>query len=140
MTFKIRGRAKSLLFPIPLRQFPGQRWARIAVRTWHLGSMGFLLGGAALGQPLGDQPAAMWNTLFSGAVFVALELYASCLWFLQLKGLAVIIKLAFFGAAALLEGDAMPFLLAALVVGGISSHMPGKYRYYSLWHGRVVKE
>ena len=29
-------------------------------------------------------------------------------------------------------------LLVAIMVGGVSSHMPGRYRYYSLLHGRDV--
>ena len=31
-------------------------------------------------------------------------------------------------------------VVLAIIIGGISSHMPGKYRYYSIWHGRVIKE
>jgi hypothetical protein len=131
---------RSLLFPQPKRDFPAQRWVRISVRTWHLLSMGYLLGGTAHGLALADQPIGVWSTLASGLVFVALELYASCVWLLQLKGLAVIAKLLLFGAAVVASGSGLPYLVAAVVIGGISSHMPGKYRYFSPFHGRVLKE
>jgi len=130
----------TLLFPKPLRSFPGQRWVRISIRTWHLLSMGILLGGTAHGLPLADQPWGVWGTLLSGVVFVAVELHASCIWLLQLKGLAVAVKLLLLGAAVASSGSGLPYLVASLVIGGISSHMPGKYRYYSPFHGRVIKE
>ncbi len=128
------------MFPQPLRDFPGQRWVRIGVRTWHLAAMGYLLGGTALGVPLEAQQAALAWTFASGLAFIGLELYCSCIWLLQLKGWAVIAKMALFGAAILSQAHGLPFFLAALVIGSISSHMPGRFRYYSVWHGRVVKE
>lgn len=129
-----------LLFPRPPRAFPGQRWVRIAVRTGHLASMGLLLGGVAAGHAPAELSAAMWGTLLSGAVFVALELYQSGVWLLQLKGWAVMLKLMLFIGAVTTQEHSLPLLYAALVVGGISSHMPGRYRYYSPLHGRVVKQ
>ncbi len=102
--------------------------------------MGFLLGGAAQGLTLAEQPLALWHTLGSGVVFMALELYASCVWLLQLKGWAVLVKLLLLGGAYAAGSTGMPYLVAAVVIGGISSHMPGRYRYYSPLHGRVVKE
>jgi hypothetical protein len=34
----------------------------------------------------------------------------------------------------------MPSLIVAVIIGGVSSHMQGKYRYFSPFHGRVIKE
>ena len=113
---------------------------RIGVRTWHLMSMAYLVGGTALGTPLADQEAVMWNTFASGLVFIALELHASFIWLFQLKGWAVMLKMMLLGSALFSSTHPLPYFLAALVIGGISSHMPGKYRYYSPWHGRVVKQ
>ena len=131
---------KTILFPRPQRDFKGQRWARISLRTWHLLSFGFLLGGTAQGYPLTDQTWALWNTFLSGMVLSGLELHATCVWLFQLKGQAVLVKFLLLGAAVAAPGGGMPFLIAAVVIGGISSHMPGKYRYYSLYHGRSIKE
>ena len=131
---------RSILFPKPMREFPAQRWVRISVRTCHLLSMGYLLGGAALGVPLQELTFGLWGTLISGGVFAAMELYASGVWLLQLKGQAELAKLVLMGAALLTSGSPMPYLIIAVIIGGFSSHMPGRYRYYSVFHGRVIKE
>ena len=131
---------KLFLFPKPMRDFKGQRWVRIFVRTWHLLSMGFLLGGSGYGLTLAEQPFALWNTFLSGMVFSLLELYATAIWLFQLKGQAVAVKFLLLGAAVVSPQNALAFLVTAVIIGGISSHMPGKYRYYSIYHGRVIKE
>ena len=131
---------KLIFFPKPMRDFKGQRWVRISVRTWHLLSMAFLLGGSASGLLLAEQSLALWNTFLSGLVFSLMELYATGIWLFQLKGQAVVVKFLLLGAAVASPPNAVVFLVSAVIIGGISSHMPGKYRYYSIYHGRVIKE
>lgn len=131
---------KSLLFPAPVRSFPGQRWVRISIRTAHLISMGLLLGGFAAGIPFDRLAGPLAWTVATGMAFVAVELYASCIFLLQLKGIAVIAKALLLAAAWAAPQSALGCLIAAVVIGGVSSHMPGKYRYYSPLHGRVIKE
>lgn len=131
---------KAILFPKPMRRFPGQRWVRISVRTWHLLAMGYLLGGTAAGFSLAEQPLALWMTFLSGVVFTLLELHQTFIWLFQIKGQAVLVKFLLLGAAVAATEYSMPYLIAAVIIGGISSHMPGRYRYYSLYHGREIKE
>lgn len=52
----------------------------------------------------------------------------------------MLLKLMLFIAAVAGEHRPLPLLLTAVVIGGVSSHMPGKYRYFSPLHGRVVKQ
>jgi hypothetical protein len=125
--------------PAPLRTFPGMRWVRITLRTAHLIAMGLLVGGVAVGTPIGQLNPAAWGTLLSGALFVCLELYESWIFLVQVKGLAVLLKLLLLAGAMTFPGSALPLLVAAIVIGGFSSHMPGKYRYYSIMHGRALK-
>jgi hypothetical protein len=127
-------------FPSPQRNFTGQRWVRISLRTVHLIAMAFLVGGTAQGYPPLEQPAALWATLISGLLFIALEIFNTGVWLFQLKGLAVIVKVLLLGAAIAAPGSALGLMVIAIIIGGISSHMPGKYRYYSLLHGRIMKE
>jgi hypothetical protein len=133
-------RLKALLFPAPVRSFPGQRWVRISIRTVHLLSMALLLGGFAVGIPLERLPGPLWWTLLSGVAFVGVELHASCIFLLQLKGIAVIAKSLLLWAAWLAPQAALGCMIAAVVIGGVSSHMPGKFRYFSPLHGRVIKQ
>ena len=53
---------QSILFPIPRREFKGQRWVRIALRTVHLASMAFLVGGVAVGYEPLQLPVAFWGS------------------------------------------------------------------------------
>lgn len=131
---------KALLFPSPLRSFPGQRWVRISIRTVHLLSMGLLIGGFAAGVPLQHLAGPFWWTLGSGVVFVAVELHASCIFLLQLKGIAVLTKTLLFLLAWAEPDRAMTCFVISVIIGGVSSHMPGKFRYFSPLHGRAVKE
>ena len=102
--------------------------------------MALVLGGTAQGLTPAELPWAWGMTAASGAVFVALELHSSGVWLLQLKGWAVVLKALLLIAAWLSTDGALELLLVAVVIGGISSHMPGKYRYYAPLHGRVIKE
>jgi len=123
----------------PNRNFPGQRWVRISLRSAHLLSMALLLGGVAQGVPMNQLPEAFLATLLTGALFAVLEVYNTIVWIYQLKGWVVIVKFFLMGAAFHSAEGAVWFLGAAVILGGISSHMPGNLRYYSLIHGRVLK-
>lgn len=123
----------------PLRSFPGIRWVRISLRTAHLIAMGLLVGGVAVGTPIDQLAFALWATLVSGGLFVVIELYQSLNFLVQVKGVVVLLKLLLLIAAIEFPGSALPMLIAAIVIGGMSSHMPGRYRHYSLWHGRALQ-
>jgi hypothetical protein len=130
----------SFLFPTPQREFTGQRWVRISLRTAHLITMALLVGGVAAGEAPLELGFAFWGTVATGLAYVALELFNTGVWLFQLKGLAVMVKALLLAAAAVAPESALAWLIAAIVIGGISSHMPGRFRYYSLWHGRQIKE
>ena len=129
-----------LLFPKPQRNFKGQRWVRISIRTLHIISMAFLLGGVAQGISFSELHLSLLATIGSGLLFVALELYCTFIWLFQLKAWVVILKMILMVAAGFSPQAALELFLAAIIIGSISSHMPGKYRYYSFWHGREIKE
>jgi hypothetical protein len=125
--------------PPAVRSFPGIRWVRISLRTAPLIAMGLLVGGVAAAAPQDSLAGALWGTLLTGAAFVAIELYQSPLFLVQVKGVAVFVKIALLILAVEVPNVALPALIAAIVIGGISSHMPGKFRYYSIVHGKVVQ-
>ena len=63
------------LFPSPQREFSGQRWLRISLRTAHLITMALLVGGVAGGAAPLELVFAFWGTVATGVAFVALELF-----------------------------------------------------------------
>ena len=130
----------SILFPNPARDFPGQRWTRITLRTFHLIFMAHLMGAIALGYPSSELSFVVLGTILSGILFMGVEIYHTCVWFFQVKGWVVILKIVLMVLAGMYHDAAQPLMIAIIVIGSISSHMPGRYRYYSVFHGRLLKE
>jgi len=129
--------APGALFPRQMRDLPGGRWARIALRTLHLiGIAG--LGGAYL-YPLAP---ALWHpylllTLGSGVLLLLSEIWSHGIWLIQLRGLAILLKCALLGLGLLLPQSSATVLFAVVAISGVIAHAPGRVRYFSLWHGRV---
>ena len=100
--------------------------------------MGLLVGGVAAGLPPEQTAGALWGTLTTGAAFVGIELFQAPIFLVQLKGIAVLAKFMLLIVAVEIPSAALPAMILAIIIGGISSHMPGKYRYYSIVHRRVI--
>jgi hypothetical protein len=127
------------LFPDPPRGFPGRRWINIGLRTLHLVGVAGMGGGWLYGaDPEAWQPY-LWLVLATGLAMVVLELASTCLWLLQLRGLAVVVKLGLLALAAYLP-EAMPWLLVAVIaLSSVFAHAPADVRYFSPLHGRRVE-
>ena len=123
------------------RKLPGKRWLSISMRTLHLiGVCG--LAGAYLFQ----QPESAWFhylvlTVLSGLCMAAMEIYTNSIWLIQLRGLVIGIKLLLLSTMLWWfdQPNAVIYFLI-LIISGIVSHAPGKVRYYSVWHRRVITE
>ncbi len=113
---------------------------RTTLRTGHTIAFAALYGGHVYGVPAASLHPALAATVATGAALMVLEMYRTPLWPLQVRGVAAFVKLALVAAVALWWGWRLLFLTLALVIGAVVSHMPGRYRYYSLLHGRVVGE
>jgi hypothetical protein len=111
---------------------------RITLRTAHLIAFGTLYGGHVYGIAPDRLHPALAATIASGAALMSLEVYRTPLWLVQIRGVATLTKILLLGAVPLCWTGRLWFLTAALVIGAISSHMPGRYRYYSVVHGRAV--
>lgn len=110
----------------------------IALRTLHIAAVGILLGGHAFEVTAVRLLPWLYLSLISGAGLIGLELYGSCKWLYQGKGVLVILKLLLIAAVAVFWEQRLWLLLAALVIGSVGSHMPGRFRYYSVIHRRVI--
>ena len=70
-------------------------------------------------------------------MFVALEMYKSFDWLFQIRGLLTVVKLLLVLLVPLFWAHRIWILLTILVIGSISSHMPGRFRYYSIRSGTL---
>jgi hypothetical protein len=73
-------------------------------------------------------------------VMLAVEVYSSLDWLAELGGLAVVLKVALLCVIPFAWSARAPILFVVVAVAGIGSHMPGKYRHYSIRYRRVMKE
>ncbi|MCB9763520.1 MAG: hypothetical protein H6739_27380 [Alphaproteobacteria bacterium] len=117
--------------PARARRYPGQRALRITLRTAHIGCAACTLGAALHGAEAGLWPAAL---VLTGAGIVADDLYRyGGDWLRFLQGQVVLLKLGLATLGAAVPSLLLPCLWAALILGGVISHAPGRVRQAALW-------
>jgi predicted alpha/beta hydrolase len=120
------------------RPFPGVRPLRTMLRTAHLIAFGTLYGGHVYGLPAERLWPALLATVGTGAALMGLEVCRLPLWLFQLRGVATLVKVVLVAAVAVCWSCSVWLLTAAIIIGSVAAHMPGRYRYYSVVHGRVI--
>jgi len=120
------------------RRLPGVRALRTTLRSAHIIAFAALYGGHVFDVAPERLRWALVATLASGAVFVGLEMYRTPLWVLQVRGMATVAKIALVAAVAVWWDVRVWLLTLAIVIGSVVAHMPGRFRYYSVLHGRVI--
>ena len=117
---------------------PYARGVSILFRTAHIAAIGILFGGHVFDISHTRLLPWLYLSIVSGAGLIGVELYSSCKWVYQGKGVLVLVKLLLIAAVAVFWEQRVWLLLAALVIGSVGSHMPGRFRYYSIRHRRVI--
>ncbi len=129
----------SFLFPDPPRDFPGRRGVRTGLRALHILAAGTLLAGHIFDLPRDTLAPWLIACLATGAVLIATELHASFAFACEVRGVLVGIKFLLVAAVPLAWDVRVALLIAALGIGVVGSHMPGRYRHRLLWmRGRVA--
>lgn len=126
-------------FPDPPRTIRHERAWNVAFRTGHLIAFGLLLGGHAWGVEPASLRATLWAVVASGVGLMALELYKTAHWLLLGKGIAVLLKLGLLLLVPIFWEARLPLLMAVTVIASVGSHMPARYRHYSLLEHRVLE-
>lgn len=116
------------------------RALNIALRTAHIGAMGILVGGHAFDVTPERLKVSLWLTIGTGVALAAMEAGPRLLWFHQGSGLMTMAKLALICAVPLAWDYRLPILLAVIVIASVGSHMPGRYRHYSVVYRRVIHD
>lgn len=127
---------KRWLFPSKERYFPGERYLRPTIRTAHILSMGILLGGHFFDvAPEHLRNPLVW-TVATGVLFILLEAWGSLGWLFQVRGVVTVAKISLILLIPVYWEHRMWILAAVVILASISSHMPGRFRYYSFLTGR----
>ncbi len=116
------------------------RWVNIAVRTAHIGAAAMVFGGAlASGVAAGS---TWWHYLViaTGDVLVILEFLQDRRWLHRGKGLLALLHIALFIVWQIHPAWTTPLFWAILVSGSVCSHMPRRYRHWSIIQGWEKRE
>jgi hypothetical protein len=114
------------------------RYWNITLRTAHLAAMGILLGGHAFDVPSWRLVVALWSTVGTGVALGVVETGGHLLWFHQGRGLMTLAKLVLVAAVPWFWDYRLPILLAVVGLASVGSHMPARFRYYSVVYGKVI--
>jgi len=110
----------------------------IALRTAHLAAMGILLGGHAFDVPRSRLLVTLYWTVGTGIALGAVESGGRLLWFHQGRGLMTLAKLVLVALVPWFWDYRLPILLAVVALASVGSHMPARFRYYSVLYGKVI--
>ena len=101
--------------------------------------MGVLLGGHAFNVPAPQLLASLWLTIATGVALGAVEAGPRLVWFHQGRGLMTLAKLLLIAAVPFFWDFRLPILLVVVVIASIGSHMPARFRYYSVLYRQVIR-
>ena len=121
-----------------MRQVPHARAWNVGLRTLHLMAFGILLGGHFWGVRAEALFPALWFTVATGALLMGLEVYQNPLWLFLGKGLVTLAKLGLLLLVPLFWETRVALLFLVVAVASVGSHMPARFRHYSILHRRVV--
>jgi hypothetical protein len=130
----------SISSPSEERRIPGERALRTILRTVHIASISVFVGGHFFNLPLERLYAPLAWAVGSGVLFVLFEMYGARDWLFQVRGLITLAKVFLLLLIPLFWEQRIWILMTVLAVSSISSHMPGRFRYYSILsrdHGEV---
>ncbi len=117
-----------------------KRGLSLLLRTMHLVSFGILLGGHTFAIVADRLLPALYMTIASGIGLMVLEISTiGPHWLFMGKGAAVLIKLLVLLAVPYAWDYRLPLLLLVVAIASVSSHMPGRYRHYSILQGRIIQ-
>ena len=114
------------------------RALRIGFRTAHLLAFGVLYGGHVYGVADERLVGAWIAVVGTGMALLLVDAARQPVSLIQVRGLASAVKITLAAGSAALPEHRVALLTIVAMIGAVSSHMPGRLRYYSPFHGREV--
>lgn len=115
-----------------------KRWIKICLRTLHLLFVAGVGGGILLGIDPSAWLAYWWLALVSGGLMILVDVLSNPLWIIQVRGLVMYLKIILLILMGVYPSMDRPVLVAIIVISAVISHAPGKLRYYSVYHRKVL--
>jgi len=115
-----------------------KRWTKICLRTLHLLAVVGVGGGILFELEKGFWINYWWLALSSGALMMLMDMISNRVWLLQIRGLAILLKLILLAILGVYSAWDSYILIAIIIISAIISHAPGKLRYYSVYHNKII--
>jgi hypothetical protein len=108
------------------------------VRTAHIVVAGALFGGHVFEIEPERLHVWLYATLASGGILLALEAYPHLSWCYEVRGLCVLGKMLLLCLIPWLWDARVPILVVVFVIASVGSHMPRRFRHFSILHRHVL--
>ena len=118
--------------------FDIKRWSKISLRTLHLLSVAGVGGGVLFGLEQDLWFNYWWLAVVSGGLMMLMDMVSNPVWILQVRGFVIFLKLMLLTMMFTYPAWDNLLLVFIIVISAVISHAPGKLRYYSLYHRRVI--
>lgn len=111
----------------------------IVLRTAHIGVTGMLLGGHFFGIAAGRLLPLLYLAILTGVVLAAAEIYPNWRSVFEVRSLVIASKLLLLCLVPLLWEYRVAILIVVLAMASAGSHMPRRYRHYSVLEAQKIK-
>jgi hypothetical protein len=115
-----------------------KRWSKISLRSLHLLAVAGVGGGILFALEKDLWINYWWLALVSGVLMMLMDITASPAWIVQVRGVVIMLKLILLALLGMNPAWDSFLLAVIIIISAIVSHAPGKLRYYSLYHRRVI--
>ena len=115
-----------------------RRWTKTSLRTLHLVSVAGVGGGVLFTLEKDLWFHYWWLAIFSGALMMLIDVTAYKVWVVQVRGVAIILKLILLLTLGFHPGWDKFLMVTIIIISTVISHAPGRVRYYSLYHRQVI--
>ena len=112
----------------------------VALRTAHIAAMAVLLGGHFFDVPRERLLPCLWWTIGTGIALAVAETNFRPVWFHQVRGLATYAKIGLICLVPYCWPYRLWILMAVVVIASVGSHMPARFRYYSVLRREVIRD
>ena len=115
-----------------------KRWTKISLRTLHLLAVAGVGGGILFGLEKELWINYWWLAMASGVLMMLLDIISNPVWMVQVRGVSIFIKLILLACLGSNPDWDGPLVVLIIIISSVISHAPGKLRYYSVYHRRVI--
>jgi hypothetical protein len=112
-----------------------RRWLRIGARSAHILTSSVLFGGHVFAVGADLLKPWLYAALATGVVLWSTDLGQGLGYLREVRAVTVMVKIALVAAVALYWDARVALLAVVVLLSGVVSHMPGRYRYWVVGRG-----